>query len=211
MWSRQFPDCWFYTETQSERIFAWTFKNRVYISYSPLVLPVTSPTGFQSHILWRLVLLVQISLAGKPDVKFGTPAPPEEPWRLWYLSFLWVSVPQVWVLARPHFHSFYPSQWSFSFLSFVAENLFFASLHVVLIYIFYICGCIFVVFMKGWEPRIFLSVILYCPPIFCIGIFDIESTIVIYISSVMVIYWNECELFLLYIADSTLNILGLTL
>lgn len=44
------------------------FKNRVLVSYSPLALLKLNPDDFQSQLLWGLVLLVQVSRSGLPDM-----------------------------------------------------------------------------------------------------------------------------------------------
>lgn len=50
------------------------FKDRVYISYSPLALPGLSPTGFQSQ-LYGLIFPVLVPRAGMPNVELEPFAP----------------------------------------------------------------------------------------------------------------------------------------
>lgn len=85
-------------------------KSGISVLYSPLTLLEVWLTGFQSQMLWGLPFPVQVSQAGNCECgaqtsRFsgGTPCSHDIP------SCLYVAVPEVWVLTRPHLCLYYLS------------------------------------------------------------------------------------------------------
>ena len=71
----------------------------VSVSPSPVEFLQSNPAGFQSQILWGLLLLLSDSQAGKPDVGLRTFTPVGE--HLWYNCFPVCDLPtwRVWDLV----------------------------------------------------------------------------------------------------------------
>lgn len=94
------------------------------ISYSPPALPYARPASFQSQVFWELFFLVQDPWAAEPDVRLGSLPAWGQSLQLWLPSCLWVTHPEVWILAAGHHWPSYLTCCAFFFMSLVVLLVF---------------------------------------------------------------------------------------
>lgn len=135
-------------------IACWPFKSRDSVSYSPLILPELSHTDFQSHILWELLLPLQMLRARDTQLGWIPLVSQVVPPHLGYLSCLWVAT-CVWGVGSllclfPACHS----QWGFFFILLALKDLLCQS-QVFFRVSCITCSCFLYASLGGGELRIF--------------------------------------------------------
>lgn len=123
-----------------------TFKSRISVSYCPLILLDTSPTGFQILMLLVFFFLLRVSWSVEPNMGITSLIPQREPLLLMLVS----QSLEVWVLTKLHLCPSYLSQCGFFFISSV-QLVFSSFLEIVVHKQLFILICLWEDLSSGYS------------------------------------------------------------